>query len=1847
MIKKTVILALCALGSLVSENSFSQAVTININATSAKKHISPYIYGKNNTLSDDNTSSLSGGLTAAQWQRLRDMGITMFRDNGGNNSTKYNWRLKLSSHPDWYNNVYKHDWDFAARGLQESIPSAQGMWTFQLIGKAAKTTANNFNDWSYNGSQWWTGCSYNLCGGGTLNSNNEVVKLGDPSLYLENWNADSTTGILDHWFGANGIGLNPKNFQYWDMDNEPEIWDGTHDDVYPVQPEAETFMQTYFAVAKKAREKYPDIKLMGPVPANEWQWYNWKGDKISYNGKTYTWLEYFIMRVAEEQKATGIRLLDVLDVHFYPSENNAADMLQVHRVFFDETYDYPGANGVKRVGAGGWDNSITKEYIFKRCKDWLGKYMGPDNGVTLSVSECSLADHSSPNVTATWYASMLGEFARQGVEIFTPWDWYTGMSEVVHVFSKYYKEYYVEATSSDEEYVSAYPTMNYNSDSMTIFLVNRELTNTRTVTLNLSGYAIDDGTYRLYSLSGLPSAETFVSATSNALKSSTVTVSDNKIILTLPALSTSAVVLKRSPEVYNQFGELLLSAEAEQGVLTGVIDTAGLSGYSGTGYVTSLDTVGNNVKVKVSIPSTGIYKVVIRYLGTKGVSTQKVMINNDFSALVSFPATTDYSCADAGNMVMNAGNNTVTISHDTGTCGIDRVDIYRVEKKTYNIAPLVDTVATEATKALYEFLQYQFGNRIISGQTHDYYTQLESIADKSPLLSAGDLTSYSSGYPYAWDNNTGSHIFGAVDNGTVSSLISWYNSTGKKGIVALHWHWCAPNWKNSAGVNTFYTENTNFDIRLGVTPGTAEYDSIISNIDAIAFQLKKFQDAGVPVLWRPLHEASGGWFWWGAHGAEPCLKLYDIMYDRLTNYHHLHNLIWEWSSIEPSWYPGNDKVDLVGYDSYPGNYSYVNQKSYFDKLYMLTRGKKMIALTENGPIPDPDACLADGDAPWLYFMSWSNLVASQNTTAHIQDVYNNTNVLTLESTQAKTGFDWRSSLYPADWKPGYKDSEGRFLHDFSYAGYHAGIEEVPHITKNVVDVTQAPYNADNTGTSDVTAILQQALDDVGQAGGGVVYLPSGTFKVSASDNSYALKIAYDSTVLRGAGSGLTHILNTSTSMRYKDIISVAASDADWFNPTKDSSYLRFDIIEPTRTLPVESVAGFSPGDLVIVTSTPSDEFISEHYMTGYWTASAIKGVAFMRTIDSIDTRNNLIIIDAPTRYALKTRDYARVYKINPQISECGIEYLSLGNVQNTLSGWDDLSYAEAGTGAYEVHYSQAIHLKDAINCWVQHVSTFRPEENTNDYHLLSNGLRLNQCRFVTVDSCTFEKSQYEGEGGNGYLFTLESNDCLIKNSRANHGRHNFDFKYPYSNGNVILQCRTENSKYGSDFHMYLSMANLFDDCVVNSDYLESVFRPYGTCLHGYTSTQSVFYNTTGEAYHEDKDYLIDSRQFGMGYVIGTSGAASSVVTYPADGTKNGYLYSTSPRDFTEGIGTGQYLEPASLYLDQLERRKKSASTAQQYHVNIVVKDATGALVEGCTVQIYNDTVETNTSGVASFEKVPEFFILNLNKKYYVDVNNLSYFIYSDTTLSVTLERKAFDVTIKLLRAQTYDVLSYVSVVFNSVTGVTNSSGAATFSVYGGSHDYSINKVAYRVESGTLLVESDTTFTFYLVQTSATVRFKLLKGTTPVDQATIILADKDTLISNTMGMATFGQLPVSTQYDYLISRNGYYQQQGSFYLKRDTVITLSMTINTSVDQNMENNRKIEYWPNPVHNILQIHITGDISNYKLKITDLRGVDIYRQDVEKSDFAINLSALPAGTYLLQLVNGNVRSVYSLIKQ
>ena len=588
MTRKIILLLLC---QITLYTAFAQNVTISINATQNKRLISPYIYGKNEGF-DKPT------------QFYKDAGLRFSRMNGGNNATGYNWRKKITVHPDWYNNVYATDWDANAQNIAANYPDMQGMFAFQLLGRVASNTNNNFNDWAYNQSQYWSGVGQNLAGGGTPDPNGGSKALvdGDINLFTQLWPADSSVGILNHWFGANGLGLNQSQFLYWNMDNEVDIWSGTHDYAMPTQISASAFMDHYIELAKKAKALYPGIKLCGPVATSEWQWYKWSNESIYINGRYYPWIEYFIKRLGDEYKATGIKLVDVLDIHNYPWYNSDdAAALQGHRIYYDTTYDYPGSNGIK-TSTGGWDNTLTKQYIFKRINDWLNEHFGANHGITCGVSEWGTMSSSNPSLESVIYASHLGTFANNGVELFSPWNWSIGMWETLHLFSRNAKKYSVSSTSSLENTISAYSSVNENSDSLTVMLVNRDMTGSRTVTINLSNFNVANGNYTTLQLSSLPSTETFVSHTQNALKQNTVAVNSNSLTITVPALSTTAILLVKAtapPVTY-----VTLTNHATGLLMDGMYrysDSSNAGQWSNSGSTAqqwALETVGTYVKIK-------------------------------------------------------------------------------------------------------------------------------------------------------------------------------------------------------------------------------------------------------------------------------------------------------------------------------------------------------------------------------------------------------------------------------------------------------------------------------------------------------------------------------------------------------------------------------------------------------------------------------------------------------------------------------------------------------------------------------------------------------------------------------------------------------------------------------------------------------------------------------------------------------------------------------------------------------------------------------------------------------------------------------------------------------------------------------------------------------------------------------------------------------------------------------------------------------------------------------------------------------------------------------------------------
>ncbi|KAH6619313.1 glycosyl hydrolase family 26-domain-containing protein [Chaetomium sp. MPI-SDFR-AT-0129] len=434
--------------------------------------------------------------------------------------------------------------------------------------------------------------------------------------------------------------------------------------------------------------------------------------------------------------------------------------------------------------------------------------------------------------------------------------------------------------------------------------------------------------------------------------------------------------------------------EAEDGTLSGTsIDTA-QAGYTGTGYVTGFDQGDDKVTFTVGSTTTRLYDLNIRVAAIYGEKRTYVVLNGGASSEVYFPASDDWANISGGQLLLSEGSNTIDLVNNWGWYLIDSITLTPSSPRPpheINTA-LVNPAANADATALYAYLRSIYGNKILSGQQElSDANWVGEQTGKIPAVVSVDLMDYSPS---------------RVERGTVgTSVEEAIVHSERGGIVSVLWHWNAPtglyDTEEHKWWSGFYTDATDFDVEAALSSTTnANYTLLIRDIDAIAVQLKRLQDSGVPVLWRPLHEAEGGWFWWGAKGAEPAKKLYAVLYERLTEYHGLNNLIWLWNSLLEEWYPGDATVDILTADVYV-------QGNGYNQLIELGQDKKLIAAAEVGAAPLPDLLQAY-QAQWLWFTVWGgdSFIRNPdwNSPEDLQTIYDSDYVLTLDEIQG-----WRSS----------------------------------------------------------------------------------------------------------------------------------------------------------------------------------------------------------------------------------------------------------------------------------------------------------------------------------------------------------------------------------------------------------------------------------------------------------------------------------------------------------------------------------------------------------------------------------------------------------------------------------------------------------------------------------------------------------------------------------------------------------------------------------------------------------------------------------------------------------------------
>lgn len=290
--------------------------------------------------------------------------------------------------------------------------------------------------------------------------------------------------------------------------------------------------------------------------------------------------------------------------------------------------------------------------------------------------------------------------------------------------------------------------------------------------------------------------------------------------------------------------------------------------------------------------------------------------------------------------------------------------------------PLATPNAMNQAQLLYNYMNSIYGKQILSGTMADVAWNVNEAnlvyhaTGKYPAMTFFDYIHLPSS-PCDW-----------IDYSDITELEQWWKQGG---IIGIGWHWLVPVEEGSDEYsytpgngkhNADDVATTKFRPANVMIEGTWENRVAKADLDEVTGYLRLLQDKGIPVVWRPLHEAAGNtyeyqggtaWFWWGYDGGEVYRNLWRFMFNYLKD-KGINNLIWVWTTQlkDAEFYPGDDYVDIIGTDIY-GKQSDENAAQY--TTIATEYPQKPVALTECGRVGEVSDQWSKG-AHWLYYMPW-------------------------------------------------------------------------------------------------------------------------------------------------------------------------------------------------------------------------------------------------------------------------------------------------------------------------------------------------------------------------------------------------------------------------------------------------------------------------------------------------------------------------------------------------------------------------------------------------------------------------------------------------------------------------------------------------------------------------------------------------------------------------------------------------------------------------------------------------------------------------------------------------------------
>jgi hypothetical protein len=527
---------LAAVGPAYAQNA---AVTVDIDAQRNRRAINPNIYG----------------IAQAGAAVIADLNVTINR-YGGNNATRYNWKLNADNRGS--------DWYFESVADPSAIPGERGdsyiansraggaepMITIPLIGYvgyvgSTRTKLASFSIKKY-GAQ--TGADYSWypdAGNGILKSTGKPVVGNNPldanvasnSAYQNGW----VQQIVGKWGTAANGGL-----RYYILDNEPSIWYNTHRDVQPVGVKMDEMKSKTIEYARMIRSNDPGALIVGP---EEWGWsgYLYSGYDLQY-GAAHGWgslpdrsahggwdyVPWLLDQLRQNDAATGVRSLDVFSLHYYPQSgefgSDTSTTMQLLRN--KSTRSLWDPNYVDQS----WINA--KVQLIPRMKSWVAAYYP---GLQTAITEYNWGAENHIN-GATAQADIWGIFGREGLDLAARWT-YPGSSTPTYKAMKLYRNYdgkkstfgdtSVYAAVPNPDNLSAFAATRASDGALTVMVVNKVLTGTTPVTLNLAGFTTNG------------SAQVWQLTSANAINRLSDVAATTTVSLTLPPQSVTLLVCPR------------------------------------------------------------------------------------------------------------------------------------------------------------------------------------------------------------------------------------------------------------------------------------------------------------------------------------------------------------------------------------------------------------------------------------------------------------------------------------------------------------------------------------------------------------------------------------------------------------------------------------------------------------------------------------------------------------------------------------------------------------------------------------------------------------------------------------------------------------------------------------------------------------------------------------------------------------------------------------------------------------------------------------------------------------------------------------------------------------------------------------------------------------------------------------------------------------------------------------------------------------------------------------------------------------------------------------------------------